>query len=183
MKRVAVFADVGTESTECIATVDVLTRAGIEVCLIGQAINITVYKYYEFKSAEFDAIVFPGGGKGVQNFKYQLGLGGQYGPSYTGFAQEVFKMKEQNKLIAAICAAPSILGEMGFLKGKKYTCYPGFESDSFGGKCTREPVQVDGNVITARSMYYSVDFGLAIVEILLGKAKREAIEAQVKGLK
>ena len=86
------------------------------------------------------------------------------------------------KLIASICAAPSILGELGLLKEKKYTCYPGWESESFKGTYTGKEMEIDGNTITARSMYYSTDFGLTIIEYLLGKEKRIEIENQVKGI-
>ena len=92
-------------------------------------------------------------------------------------------MASSGKLVAAICAAPSILGILGILKNKRYTCYPGFSSSEFGGIYTGGTIEIDGNIITARSMYYSVDFGLAIVQYLLGKAKRDEIESQVKGLK
>ena len=185
-KRVAFIVAEGTELTECIATADVLLRAGIEVDYFGKEYTITHwtdYPYETFSPTWYDAIVFPGGGKGVDNVKGVLGLKSSGYFKNSEFIEKVLKMKELNKLFAAICAAPSILGELGFLKGKKYTCYPGFSSESFKGEYTGETLVVDKQLITARSMYYSVDFGLAIVEHLLGKAKRDEIESQVKGLK
>ena len=97
--------------------------------------------------------------------------------------QDIIKYFNKGKLVAAICAAPSLLGNNGLLKGKKYTCYPGWENESFGGTYTGKEVVKDGNLITARSMYYSTDFGLAIVEYLLGKDVRLDIERKVKGIK
>ena len=178
-KRVAFIVAEGTELTECIATMDVLRRAGIEISIFGCEYTIThnvTTRYEIFSPNYFDAIVFPGGGLGVKNVKEAV-------RNKKDFRDNILKMKEDGKLIAAICAAPSILGEIGLLKGKRYTCYPGFSSDSFEGKHTGSTVEVDGKLITARSMYYSVDFGLAILENLMGKEKRIEIEEQVKGLK
>ena len=181
--RVAFMVAEGTELTECIATMDVLKRAGIECDTLGQERTITRGINHEYCLTHdfYDAVVFPGGGLGVKNVRDVVFLGSN--TRYKNVKEEILKMNEQNKLIAAICAAPSILGELGLLKGKKYTCYPGFSSDSFGGEYTGEEVIRDDNIITGRSMYFSVDFGLAIVEYLLGKEKRVEIEEQVKGLK
>ena len=181
--RVAFMVAQGTELTECIATMDVLKRAGIECDTLGCERTITrgINHEYCFTEGFYDAIVFPGGGLGVKNVRDVVMEGTN--TRYKNVKEEIFKMNEKGKLIAAICAAPSILGELGLLKGKRYTCYPGFSSDSFEGNYTAEEVVRDGNIITGRSMYYSVDFGLAIVEHLLGKEKRDEIEIQVKGLK
>ena len=167
----------GTEVTEFLATKDVLERAGIRPVEFGNGFRYQTninQSYRKFESDRFSAIIFPGGGLGTQNVKNEA--------VQEPFKSEILKMAKDGKLVAAICAAPSILGELGLLKGKRYTCYPGFSSDSFEGEYTAGTVEVDGNIITGRSMYYSVDFGLAIVEYLLGKEKRDEIERQVKGL-
>ena len=78
----------------------------------------------------------------------------------------------------AICAAPSILGIHGYLENKKYTCFAGF-NEEIAGDFTGNEVEVDGNIITGRSMKYAIPFGLAIVEKLLGS---EAKEKDLKGL-
>lgn len=177
--KVAFIVAEGTELTECIATMDVLRRAGIEIHTFGREYTIThsVNTDYKIYSPDYySAIVFPGGGLGVKNVKEEV-------LKNKVFRDNILKTKEDGKLVAAICAAPSILGEIGLLKGKRYTCYPGFSSYSFGGEHTGSTVEVDGQLITARSMYYSVDFGLAILENLMGKEKRIEIEEQVKGLK
>jgi 4-methyl-5(b-hydroxyethyl)-thiazole monophosphate biosynthesis len=84
---------------------------------------------------------------------------------------------QNNSLVCAICAAPSILGIMGYLKGKNATCFPGFEEYLDGATYTNERVVVDGNVITAKGMGCAAEFALAVVEALLGKAKADEISA------
>ena len=82
---------------------------------------------------------------------------------------------EQNKWIAAICAAPSILGRAGLLKGKKATAYPGFERDLSGAKLSHDTVCVDGKIITAKGAGVALEFGLKLVECLLSKEVRKSL--------
>jgi 4-methyl-5(b-hydroxyethyl)-thiazole monophosphate biosynthesis len=79
--------------------------------------------------------------------------------------------------IAAICAAPMVLGKRGYLRGKRAVCFPGFEEYLDGATYTNERVVVDGNIITAKGMGCTAEFALAIVEALLGKAKADEISA------
>ena len=78
---------------------------------------------------------------------------------------------EKGKPIAAICAAPMVLGKLGLLKGKKATCYPGFEQYLEGAECVGEHVVRDGNIITGMGPGAAMEFALAIVELLAGKEK------------
>ena len=71
---------------------------------------------------------------------------------------------ENGKITAAICAAPSVLGNLGILKGKKATCFPGFEKELEGATYTAAPVEIDGNVITGKGAGCAILFGKAIVE-------------------
>ena len=87
-----------------------------------------------------------------------------------------------NKLICAICAAPMLIGRLGFLNGYKYTCFPGCEANVVGGELINQNVVFDRNIISAKSMYYSCDFALKIIEVLKGKNESEIIERQIKGL-
>ena len=80
---------------------------------------------------------------------------------------------KNNKYIAAICAAPSILGDKGMLVGKEAICYPGFEDRLIGATISSRRVVRDGNIITAAGMGIAVEFGLAIVEMLCGKQAAE----------
>ena len=71
--------------------------------------------------------------------------------------------------MCAICAAPKVLGKLGYLQGKRATCFPGFEEYLNGANATGERVEVDGNVITSKGMGTAMDFSLAILEYLKGK--------------
>ena len=166
----------GTEVTEYLATKDVLLRAGINPIQIGNGFDYVQYRndeYYDFKADDCDILIFPGG-RGTEYTKFYA--------THDPLKSEVFKVLEKGGVVAAICAAPSILGELGLLKGKRYTCFPGFSKEEFDGEYTKEAVVTDGNIITARSMYYSCDFALAIIEKVLGKIKRYEVEKQIKGL-
>lgn len=181
MKGLIFLAD-GFEDTEALTTRDVLLRSGIEVvtCSINESrqvvssFGITLLADRPFSLIgdiySFDFIVLPGGGRGTQNLK-----------ASTNVKNIVMRFYENNKHICAICAAPSILGELGILKGIRFTCFAGFEK-GIDGIFTGNEVEVDGNIITARSMHYSVDFALAIVESLLGKATKEKVLVGLNGL-
>ena len=86
---------------------------------------------------------------------------------------------EAGKLCAAICAAPTVLGKAGILRGKKAICYPGLESQLLGAEVTVESVVRDGNVITSRGLGTAIDFALAIIAYYLGDEKAEEIATQV----
>ena len=90
-------------------------------------------------------------------------------------------MNENNKLMCAICAAPMVLGKYGLLHNKKFTCFAGC-NEGLDGNFTAKEVEIDGNIITGRSMLYSVPFGLAILEYLLGKDAKERVYKQIEGL-
>ena len=85
---------------------------------------------------------------------------------------------EQDKLIAAICAAPTILGRQGLLKGKKYTCFTSM-NDEFDGTYIDQYSVTDGNLITGRSAAAVIDFAFAIIEKLLGKEECEKVKASI----
>ena len=82
-------------------------------------------------------------------------------------------MSKRNKLIAAICAAPSILGRLELLRGRKAICFPGFEQDLIGAELAEadERVVTDGNITTSRGMGTSIDLGLELVRLLIGAEK------------
>ena len=82
------------------------------------------------------------------------------------------------KPVFAICAGPMTIGKHGYFRDKKFTCFPSCE-EGIEGKYTKEGVTVSGNFITGKSMAYTVDFGLAIVEKLLGKDKKKEVEAKI----
>lgn len=188
-KRAAIIIAKNNQRAEFVSTLDVLIRAGLTIdifgeiqILPGEGENKTIkgIKINEFlsylKDYEYDAIIFPGGRRGVEEIK------DTFINKSTDEGQQVIRLFNEGKLIAAICAAPSILGELGILENKNFTCYPGFEKDHYKGNYLGEEVVIDGNLITGRSMYYSADFGLEIVKYLLGKDKKLEIERQIKGI-
>ena len=84
-----------------------------------------------------------------------------------------------NKMLAAICAAPTIYGKLGLLNGKKACCYPGREADLLGADVTMDEVAVDGNFITSRGMGTAIPFGLAIIEHYQGKEAAEDMARKI----
>ena len=182
MKVLMIYAD-GFEDVEAIATRDVLVRAGIEVLdakvnedsqIVTSSHKMSLTGFKSLKNInvmDFSAIILPGGSRGVNNLIQ---------------SSEVDRLVKEfynaNKLVCAICAAPMVLAKNGLLHNKRYTCYPGC-NDGLDGIYTGEEVVITDNIVTARSMLYSVPFGLTIIELLLGKDTRERIYKQIAGLK
>ncbi len=170
----------GFEDNEALTTRDLLIRSGIKIRtlslknderIINSSHNLTLFSDLtpsNLNKEEFDFLILPGGLKGVNNMKESSFV-----------SNLVLDFSNKNKLICAICAAPGVLGRLGLLKNKNYTCYPNCEDGE--GNNTNKEVEIDNNLITARSMYYSLDFALAIIEKLLGKEKREEILKQIQG--
>ena len=145
MKKVIIFLAEGFEEIEAISIIDVLRRAEVSVTTVSiskdkqvkGAHNVPVVAdklFDEVDFASYDMIVLPGGMPGAKNLQEHEGVRKQI---------EAF---EKDKQIGAICAAPMILGGMGLLKGKRATCYPGFEAELIEAKITDEAVTVDGNI-------------------------------------
>lgn len=112
-----------------------------------------ILKPEEISFNNIDGVVLPGGMPGTVNL----------GKSETVTKAAVY-CAENGKITAAICAAPSVLGNLGILKGKKATCFPGFEKELEGATYTAAPVEIDGNVITGKGAGCAILFGKAIVE-------------------
>ena len=181
MKVLIIYAD-GFEDVEALATRDVLVRAKIDVIdakinedneIVTSSHNLSIKGFKSLNNIDvndFDAVILPGGSRGVNNLLKS--------------DKVISLLKEfanKDKLVCAICAAPMVLNKAGLLKEKRFTCYPGCEI-GLEGIYTGEEVVVLDKIITARSMMYSIPFGLAIIEKLLGKEKREQIYKQISGL-
>ena len=181
MKVLIIYAD-GFEDVEALATRDVLVRAKIDVIdakinkdneIVTSSHNLSIKGFKSLNNIDvndFDAIILPGGSRGVNNLLKS--------------GKVISLLKEfhnKNKLVCAICAAPMVLNKAGLLKEKRFTCYPGCEK-GLEGIYTGEEVVVLDKIITARSMLYSIPFGLAIIEKLLGKEVRDTIYRQIAGL-
>lgn len=177
MSKVAVFFGTGFEEIEALAVVDILRRADIEtdmVSIMGEksvtgSHKITVEMDKLLAEVDFDhadMIVLPGGLAGTNNLE-----------ACEPLMQQVDRFIADGKMVAAICAAPSILGHRGHLKGKKACSYPSFESHLEGAEVLHQPAVIDGNIVTGRGMGAAVPFGLAILEKLKGKeAARQMAE-------
>lgn len=170
MKKCYTFIADGNEEGEYINVVDILKRAGIETKTISitnsldvkfshgiviKADNLLENSSYE----DADILFFPGGMPGAANLS-----------NNSKIIKLIDKQLENNKRIAAICAAPAvILGHHGFLKNKKATCYP-------------EKVITDGLISTARGLGASIDLGLEIIKLLFDEKKSIDIAKQIQYL-
>jgi len=173
MKKALVFLTAGFEEVEALATVDILKRGGVDVKtvslekikIVEGGHGVSVVANMIFREAGFtttDMLILPGGTVRINE--------------HNGLKEQVKAFYDGGKYIAAICAAPMVFGGLGILKGKRATCYPGFEKYLEGAiLATDEAVVVEGNVITGRGPGLSFDFGLQLLEILEGKEKRDEV--------
>lgn len=168
MKTIFVFLADGFEDIEALGTVDILRRAGLNVLTVSIMSRETVLSssripvvadalFEEVDCADADMLVLPGGMPGSTNLRDCHSL------------QDA--LKEHNaagKWIAAICAAPMVLGNIGLLNGKKATCYPGCQNTMKGAEYTQELCTIDGNIITGEGPAAVFPFAYTLVDILLG---------------
>ncbi len=168
----------GFEELEAIAPLDVLRRAGVAVKTVGitgrtvtgsHGIPITCDLTAEEVCDTPEAVILPGGKAGTDKL------------AASSFVRKLLcAVSRQSGLLAAICAAPSVLGQQGYLKGKRACCYPGFETQLTGAQVVYDPVAVDGNVITSRGAGTALQFGLALAEYLTSTEKANEIAAQIQ---
>ncbi len=165
MSKVLVLLATGFEDVEMVFVVDLLNRADISFTLASleqskevvssSSITYTANKYIDDVNLnEYDLLFLPGG-KGTSILLSSM------------ITYDVLShFHEKNKFIAAICAAPSILGQTTILDQKQFTCYPGFETKINNGMYSEDGLVVDGKVITAKGLAYASDLGLKIIELL-----------------
>lgn len=179
MSRVYVFFATGYEEIEGLTTVDLLRREKIDVTTVSITGDRTVMGSHEipvvmdclFEEVDFaeaDMLVLPGGGAGTKNLE-----------AFAPLMQRVDEFTAAGKAVAAICAAPSILGHRGHLNGRKAICYPGFEEALTGATLVKKGVVCDGNIITGRGMGASIDFALAIVAYLKGDEAAQSLQDKI----
>jgi 4-methyl-5(b-hydroxyethyl)-thiazole monophosphate biosynthesis len=172
MNTMYVFFVDGFEEIEAIATVDVLRRADLNVKMISVTNDKTVtgshgipvicdHLFCETDFAGAGMLILPGG---------TVALG-----KHEGLCKLLVNFAEHNKPIAAICAAPSVLGTLGLLKGKKAVCYPGFEKYLEEAELSGEQVVKTGSIITGKGPGATIEFALTIVEMMTGKDKAEEL--------
>lgn len=153
----------GFEESEGVTVVDVLRRLGIDCDIISESKNVTGSHNItletdrllaDVKSTDYDAIIFPGGLPGAERLR-----------NSDAVINLVKNMNNNGKVVAAICAAPTVLGKAGILKGKNYTVYPGIDVAD-AGNLVDKPVVKDGNIITSRGPATAMEFAFAIAESL-----------------
>lgn len=164
--KVALFLIDGFEETEALVTVDILRRGKVDVTTIslGSGKTLTGRSSIRVEADEmfgdmilqdFDMLVIPGG-----TIAYL---------EHEEFMRFVQKYADSGKRLAAICAAPTVLGKLGVLHGMRAVCYPGLEKWLSGATITRNRVETDKNITTAIGPGASIEFALKLLEILEGK--------------
>ena len=177
---VYVFLANGFEELEALAPIDILRRAGVEVMTVGVDTETITASHKVIFTADttvdkiilnddIDMIVLPGGMPGTLNLENN---------DYVQAAVDY--CVKNDRYVASICAAPSILGHKGLLKGKEAICFPGFEKDLEGAVISEEPVVCDGKFITAKGAGVAVKFALTLVEKLVSVEKAEEIRKGIQ---
>lgn len=175
MAKVYVCLATGFEDVEALGTLDILRRAGVDARalsvtgkeLVTTSHNMTVKVDELFENADFsdvDMIVLPGGLPGATNLD-----------EHAGVCEMLKKFYNEGKYVAAICAAPMVLGHLGLLEGRNATCYPSFEPHLKGATTRGNGVEVDGKVITGKGPGFTFDFALALVAALCGQEKADEV--------
>ncbi len=175
--KVFVFLADGFEEIEAIAPIDVFRRAELEVTTVSvtddqlvtgaHGMTIAADAMFDELTYEGDYLLFlPGGMPGTLNLE-----------AHEGLRALIAQQAGAGKKIAAICAAPSILGKMGLLKGKEAICYPGFESFLSGATISTEAVVKSGTVFTAKGPGVAIDFALKLVAELKGEEVASQVAA------
>ena len=175
MKVLCILTD-GFEELEAVGTIALLRRAQIEIdvaaldatkaCGRFQIAMDDLKNLDDVQVSDYDVLFLPGG------------------PHYQKLeadarVQAILKdFVESNKVVASICAAPTIVGRAGYLKGKQYTCFTSMDED-FGGTYVDQYAVVDGNMITGRSAAAVIDFAFAIIEKLCGKEHANSVKQSI----
>lgn len=179
MKTVYVFLADGFEEIEALTVVDMLRRVKIDVETVSidnadevtGSHNITVKADKKLKDVvltQAGMLVFPGGMPGTTNLKECEAL-----------INMLREFNSSNRRIAAICAAPSILGELGFLEGKEAVCYPGYEDVLKGAKVLKKEVVTSGNITTSRGMGTAIEFSLELISLIDSETQALALKNKI----
>ena len=165
----------GFEEIEALSPLDVLKRCGAQVCTVGvtgktvkgsHGVEVICDKVTSEldEKYDFDMIILPGGMPGAINLDKDETVD-----------KFITLAREKDKFICAICAAPFILGKRGILKGKRATCYPGFEDQLLGATLENAGVVRDGKIITGRAMGSALDFAFELAKALFGEKAAEKV--------
>ena len=175
MAKAYMFLANGSEEIEALIPVDVFRRGGVEIKtvsitgseLVEMAHGVTVkadLKFEDAKLEDADLLMLPGGLPGATNLN-----------DHDGVRNAVLSQYEKGKLVAAICAAPMVFGSLGIVKGRRATCYPGFEKYLDGAEYTHELCTVDGNVVTGEGPAATFPYAYTLLEMLTTKQTAESV--------
>lgn len=179
MAKAYMFLADGFEEVEALTVVDLLRRADITIVMVSinkdeimvngaHGIDVMADELYKTDAyGDGDMLILPGG----PGFNRLMG--------HEGIRDLLFEYRNEDKKMAAICAAPSILGMNGLLKGKTATCFPGYEDKLLGAKILEDKVVIDGNIITSRGLGTAIDFSLAIISELIDKKTAEELSRNI----
>ena len=176
MAKVYEFLANGFEDIEALGPVDVLRRGGILVktvsigdsLMVESAHGVQVKADILFADADLsdaDMLLIPGGMPGARNID-----------EHEGVRRAVARQAEQKKLLGAICAGPMLLGHLGLLRGRRATCYPGFERELDDATYTAAPYTVDGNIVTGKGPGATLAYAYAILALLKGESVAEEVK-------
>ncbi len=169
----------GFEEVEALTPLDMLRRAQVPVTTVGVggeyicgAHDIVVKA--DMSAADIDfkdltAVILPGGMPGTLNLEKSDDV-----------QRAIAYAMENDLTVAAICAAPSILGHAGYLKGRKATCFPGFEDDLLGADVSDDSFVWDGNALTAKGAGVALDFAFELVKRLVSEEKSAEIRGAIQ---
>lgn len=179
MAQACIFLATGYEEVEMLTVVDMLRRAKISIDMVSitdqkevtSSHNVTITADKILSEVNFDEaemLILPGGIPGTPNLR-----------ACDLLCEKLKEFAANGKKVAAVCAAPTVLGELGILAGKKATCYPSFADKLATGDYVKQPVVTDGNVITSRGMGTCIEFAGAITEALKDKATADAVKEAI----
>lgn len=180
MKITGIILADGFEEVEALTVVDLCRRAGIEVYMasingtttVTGSHGIRIMADCTFESLDLntlDMLVLPGGMPGTSHLR-----------AHRGVCDALKTMVANGKQIAAICAAPSILGELGLLSGQEACCYPGFEDKLHGASISQSPVCTGPNTTTSRGLGTAIPFALKLIERLTDAQTARKIAASIQ---
>jgi 4-methyl-5(b-hydroxyethyl)-thiazole monophosphate biosynthesis len=177
MKKAAVMLAPGYEEGESLFVVDIIRRGGFECDSIGldgkqvtgcNGITALADKVFDGTLDGYDLVVLPGGMPGTLHLGEHEGLG-----------RVLISAKKNEKKIAAICAAPSVLGALGLLEGEKAVCYPGMEEKLHGAETGTEEVVRSGQITTSRGVGTAIPFALELTAQLKGRETADRIAGSI----
>lgn len=179
MPKAAIFFANGLEEIEGLTVVDMFRRAHLDIEIVSVtgdrtitgSHNITIQADRLFEEMNFDDVemfILPGGMPGTKHLR-----------AHEPLCELLKKAASDGRYIAAICAAPSVPGELGLLSGRRATCYPGFEDRLTGARATTDSVVVDGHMITSRGMGTAIPFAAELIALLKDRETAESLKKSI----